>query len=433
MNAIVAERPAAPPRLGAWSWQSTVYVCLALIPIVAIPLPIPAQGGGYEHAGFTDIAGLPIILLLLARGRLPRSYVWGLTVAFLLCAVLSIFSAAGAQAREVVRVYRLCAMYAPFLLALSLPWTVERMHTALKVFWWSGLLGCLIGLGVYWLVGPVREHEQELFTSTGVVYRAGGVLGNSGGFSHLITGWAMAAICLHWIALGRLRWWQLLATFVVLIYGIVVTASRSSLLQAGTGVLFALVFVVRSGRSNVPRVMAISLAGLAFVAALVPLMSLVVSPSFFQAVLARFGLGDDPGQLVQTNRFEHWAELLNAVDWNAFGIGYKRTTDLTGLQVDNSYLRIVLELGVPGILCYLLLWFCIESNLLAGSPDRLVRRLKAAAAGMALGELARMFFSDTFTMYLSAPNFLVILAIMLRLRAGPAPPGRSDGAASHHG
>src|SRR5262249_9090264 len=156
----------------------------------------------------------------------------------------------------------------------SLPWNVQRMHTALKVFWWSGLAGSLIGLGVYWLIGPVREHEQELFTSTGVVYRAGGVLGNSGGFSHLITGWAMAAICLHWIALGRLRWWQLLATFVVLIYGVVVTASRSSLLQAGTGVLFALIFLLRGSRSSTVRVLSISAIGLAFVAALVPLMSL---------------------------------------------------------------------------------------------------------------------------------------------------------------
>jgi O-antigen ligase len=86
------------------------------------------------------------------------------------------------------------------------------------------------------------------------------------------------------------------------------------------------------------------------------------------------------------------------------------------LQVDNSYLRIFLELGLLGIFSYLAMWALVLVGLLRRGADTLVNRYRAATAALVMGELARMAFSDTFTMFLSAPTFLVLVAIALRLR-----------------
>ena len=151
----------------------------------------------------------------------------------------------------------------------------------------------------------------------------------------------------------------------------------------------------------------------------------VMDPEFLGAVLTRFGLAGDPTLLVESRRYSNWYDLIRITQWNPFGIGYKRTTDITGLQVDNTFLRIFLELGLLGITSYLAMWALMIWGLLRRTSDVVVNRFRAAAAGVVMGELARMAFSDTFTMFLSAPTFLVLVAIAFRLRsAQPAEPVR---------
>lgn len=410
-----------PQQRMQWvSVQGIVYLSLALIPLVAIPLP-----GATDDArvSFVDLAALPIFVLLLIRGRLARSSVLLFLLAFLFCAWLSILGP-DSGLKDALRVYRLCAIYAPFILALSIPWGLPTVERALKVFWWSGLLGIVLGMIVYWLFGAVREDQQRLWLagSGGSVFRAGGILGNSGGFSHLIAGWAMTAICLRWIAAKRLALAELAITFAVLVYGIAVTASRAALLQSSVAVAFTLFFVARSDRKNVPRLFLIVGSSVFLLAILVPLLVTIFDTGYLNAILARFGLGDG-NDILRSGRYAHWSELLRTIDWSPIGSGYKRTTDATGLQVDNSYLRIFLELGAIGLVSFVLMWLAIQTKLLSATIDPVVRRYQAAAAGLAMGELARMFYSDTFTMYLSAPTFMAIVAIVLRLR--------SDGGAEH--
>lgn len=409
------------PRFDAWSASSIICFCLALIPIVAIPLPGASAGfaTGADHLSFVDLFGLPLLLLLLYRARLPDSMSLLFALSFLACAWISMVNV-GDLGRETLRVLRLCFIYSPFLLALSLQWTVETAERALRVFWWSGLIGIVIGFSIYWFIGAVREQQQALFLKNGLgyVFRAGGQLGNSGGFSHLITSWAMIALSLYWIGLRRLSAAQIAVTLAALVYGVVITASRNSLLQIGLALIFTTLFVARSHRRSAGQVLVTVALVISLVALLLPLIAVITDSEVLRATMSRFGLGDDDRSIAHSIRFQNWAGLLDQLGWNPLGIGYKQTLALTGLNVDNAYLRIFLELGVAGLGFFLLLWGSIQLQLLGSrSPDAMVRRYKAAAAGLAMGELGRMFFSDTFTMYLSTPSVMVMLAIALRLRS----------------
>jgi len=412
------------PRFDSWSATSIVCFCLALIPVIAIPVPgsSSAFAAGADHISFVDLFGLPLLLLLLYRARLPDSMTLLFAASFLGCAWISMVNV-GDLGRETLRVLRLCFIYAPFLLALSLHWTIESAERALRVFWWGGLFGIVLGFFIYWFVGAVREQQQALFLKNGLgyVFRAGGQLGNSGGFSHLITSWAMTALALYWIALRRLNAVQIAVTLAVLVYGIVITASRNSLLQVGLVLMFTTLFVARSHQRSAGRVMVTLGLVVALVVALLPLIALITDSAVLNATMSRFGLGEDDRSIAHSIRYQNWAGLLDQLGWNVLGIGYKQTMELTGLPVDNAYLRIFLELGVAGIAFFLLFWASIQLRLLGcRSPDVMVRRYKAAAAGLAMGELGRMCFSDTFTMYLSTPSVMVILAIALRLRSSDA-------------
>jgi len=393
----------------------TIYLCLMLVPVFAIPI------GGGERASMVDFALVPIFLLLLIRRTLPRSVMLLFLGAFLVSAVILVPSAPR-PVLETLRVYRLFAIYAPFVLALTLPWTLRDAERALTIVWWFGLAGVLLGFSVFWTEGVVREHQQRLWIgdTSEVVLRAGGLLGNSGGFSHLITGWAMSALLLRWFALARLNLLQVALTIALLIYGVLATASRSSLLHIGATGLFAALFLVRVEPRAIFRGLFL-LAVTAVVSILAAWVLLrIMDPDFLDAVLSRFGLAGDPSLLIESRRYSHWYDLIRITQWNPYGIGYKRTTELTGLQVDNSYLRIFLELGLLGIAGYVAFWATVMGKLLSRSADPVVNRFRAAAAGIAMGELARMAFSDTFTMFLSAPTFLVLIAIALRLRSQEA-------------
>lgn len=412
------------PRFDSWSATGIVCFCLALIPVIAIPVPgsSSAFAAGADHIGFVDLFGLPLLLVLLYRARLPSTMTLLFATGFLACAWISMINV-GDLGRETLRVLRLCFIYAPFLLALSLHWTVESAERALRVFWWGGLFGIIVGFLIYWFVGAVREHQQALFLKNGLgyVYRAGGQLGNSGGFSHLITSWAMTALVLYWIALRRLGAAQIVLTLAVLVYGILITSSRNSLLQLGLVLIFTTLFVARSHRRSASRVIGALALVIALTALLLPLAAMLTDSDALHATMSRFGFGEDDRSIAHSVRYEHWAGLLDQLGWNVLGIGYKQTMELTGLAVDNAFLRVFLELGVAGIAFFLLLWASILLQLLGSrSPDVVVRRYKAAAAGLVMGELGRMCFSDTFTMYLSTPTVMVILAIALRLRSSDA-------------
>ncbi len=396
-----------------------IYIVLMLVPLVAIPI------GAGENASLVDCALFPIGLLLLYRRTVPRSAVLLFLGAFLASAILLI-PLAPKPVTETLRVYRLCAIYAPFVLALALPWDLAAAERALKIAWWFGLAGVLLGFSVFWSEGVVREHQQRLWIagSAESVLRAGGLLGNSGGFSHLVTGWAMSALLIRWLALARLNLLQVGITIALLLYGVLATASRASLLQIGASVLFAIIFSVRVEPRAIMRSLAVLMLAVLMGAAAAWALTRVMDPEFLGAVLTRFGLAGDPTLLVESRRYSHWYDLIRITQWNPFGIGYKRTTDITGLQVDNTFLRIFLELGLLGIASYLAMWALIVWGLLRRTSDVVVNRFRAAAAGVVMGELARMAFSDTFTMFLSAPTFLVLVAIAFRLRsAQPAEPG----------
>ncbi len=427
MPAILSLRKPGFPSRGTdrtreplWLTRLAVYLPLLLIPLVAIPI------GGAERASAVDIAGVPILLLLLARRTLPRSLILMFLGSFLFSALL-LLPLSPNPVLETLRIYRLAAIYAPFVLALTLPWDLEDAERALRIAWWAGLLGILLGFSVFWSEDTVRDRQQRLWIgeSSESVLRAGGLLGNSGGFSHLITGWAMGALLLRWFALARQNLFQVAITISLLLYGILATASRSSLLHIGAALFFSLLFMARvDPRSILRNILLLMVAVLLAAAAAAALLS-VMEPDFVEAVLTRFGMTGDPSLLLQSRRYDHWYDLIRITQWNPFGIGYKHTTEVTGLQVDNSYLRIFLELGLLGITSYLAMWTLVLTGLLKRTADIRVNRFRAAAAGMVMGELARMVFSDTFTMFLSAPTFLVLVAIALRLRAGqPRDPSR---------
>jgi hypothetical protein len=429
---------AVSPRVGFFRFESItreslIYLCLALIPVVVVSLPVQNTGAhgvtGDSHAGLVDLIGLPLMLLLLIK--MPRSAIFFFLFVFLSTAVISILNVQTSKIKTLFSVYRLCAIYAPFALALTLQWSPQSAERALRVFWWGGLVGVMIGFGVYWVFGAVREHQQALHLgdSGGMVYRAGGVLGNSGGFSHLITGWAMAAICLRWLGFGRLPRWQMLITLALLVYGVLVTASRSTVLQVVFAVFFSVVFMMRAGRSNAGRIVPVVGVLAAAVLFLLPIASMFVDANFLQGVMERFGMTDSRS-LTQTSRWDNWAQLIHMLGWTPFGIGYKTTTVVTSINVDNSYLRIFFEQGVLGLLSFIGFWMLVLFNLLVGSTDPQVRRIKAVAAGMLMGELARMFFSDTFTMYLSTPSMAILMAVILRLREPGAEKSADDRATS---
>jgi hypothetical protein len=409
--------------------RSLIYLCLLVIPVFVISLPMQNSGAhgvtGDSHAGFVDLIGFPLMLLLMLR--LPRSAIFFALFVFLGTALISVLSAQTSKIKTLASVYRLIAIYTPFAIALSLSWTPQAAERAVRWFWWSGLAGVLLGMFVYWIFGAVREHQQALHLgeSGGVVYRAGGMLGNSGGFSHLITGWAMSALCLRWLGFGRLPRWQLLVTLGLLIYGIIVTASRAAVLQVAAGMFFALLFMLRAGRSNAGRIVPVVGVFAIALLLLLPLAAMLVDDNFLRGVMMRFGLTDSRS-LMQTSRWDNWAQLVNLLGWTPIGIGYKTTTALTSINVDNSYLRIFFEMGVLGLLSFIAFWGLVLFNLLVGDSDPNVRRVKAVAAGMLMGELARMFFSDTFTMYLSMPTMALLMGIMLRLREPDDKVGAAD-------
>eukprot|EP00456_Euglypha_rotunda_P044198 TRINITY_DN3480_c0_g1_i3.p1 TRINITY_DN3480_c0_g1~~TRINITY_DN3480_c0_g1_i3.p1 ORF type:complete len:252 (+),score=56.01 TRINITY_DN3480_c0_g1_i3:96-851(+) len=235
----------------------------------------------------------------------------------------------------------------------------------------------------------------------------------------------MSALCLRWLGFGRFPRWQLLVTLGLLTYGILVTASRAAFLQVMVGMFFSMLFMLRAGRSNAGRVVPVIGALAVALLLLLPIVTLFLDDNFLRGVMTRFGLTDGRS-IMQTSRWDNWSQLVNLLGWTPIGIGYKTTTALTSINVDNSYLRIFFEMGVPGLLSFIAFWGLALFNLLVGSADHNVRRIRAVAAGMLMGELARMFFSDTFTMYLSTPTMAILIAIILRLRSDAASPEKYE-------
>lgn len=225
----------------------------------------------------------------------------------------------------------------------------------------------------------------------------------------------------------RLRRW-FWVVMVVALAELMLTASRGGwmVLVVGLGVIAVLV----------KRERKLFWMGPAAVA-----LVLVAFPFLFER-LADLGaedtLGGRPGNSA-TWRLDHYASLLEGTDISLFGIGPRMTEFLTlgGKPPHNDYLRLLLENGVVGLLCYLM--FILGLVLVARHSLRHLRTgfdrsLAVGFTAVVVAFICNSFGSNVITQFVLLIYLLALAAVvqaLAQLAAGtPAAAGTGAQAVS---
>ncbi len=271
-------------------------------------------------------------------------------------------------------------------LRTALPWvgTVAAVYALMQTVWEDNVI-----------YTPLYEALGKVDVQHWAVYRADGSLGHP-----LLAGLFFGVVltfCLgRWFETGRRRF---VIPALINAAGIVSTVSRGSYIAAAVGVVALLIAAMLTGRLRTPRLTAI-LAGLVAAGYLA-----LNNDSFVQRTLSVEGLASLnsrdalPQITLATAAAHHW---LGGGPANSMSVA--APFNYQGLPIENSYLQLVISVGVPGTIAFLAV--LVISAVLAYRARNL-----AALGGLVAYAVAISGFAALDT----RRNLLVLLGILIML------------------
>ncbi len=388
------------------------------------PLPGIALGNTGPHPALLfAAAGGWIGVLRLREWRFRLNPVSGAMLVFLLALLASLAPAAVYAGGEVAaaslaRVLLFGIAVYVYLYSAHGPGFVERFDPLRSIRWLLAaamLMAAFACLDFYFqFPAPAGYGAQFVWLDVGILRRAQGLfyeastLGNCCAFFLVMIATAAAMR-------ARVSKWALAGTGAMLSAALLFSYSRASILALGCA-LFALL-CLRRGHGRLGRWLLLSplmlLAGAA--------VAYFAFPEFARSYLIRAGASfefffAEPNRVL-SGRLLNWqiagGLLLEHPLYLLLGTGYKTLphSDLAGgapLVVDNMYLSLLIETGIPGLLAFL--WLNLQIMRKAYRAARMESLFGTWIFCFWVGELVQMLSGDLFTYWRVLPLYFWVLA-----------------------
>jgi hypothetical protein len=417
--------------LRAGRWLFLFFAVALLTP----PLPIPLGDSGVHIAPFVALLGLFAAVIRVEEWR-PFPAILG--PAFAAFITILLFSAC------------LAALYSGPAIALGSLFRVALFAIGAFVFWFAAagprdraadplrlakflflvaILGALFGCAdfYYQFPAPAGFEPQFVWLDTGTFRRAQGLFYEASTFGNFCAFFlVMIAVALFRpraqspaskpvLALGG----------IVLAAGVILSYSRASL----ANVLVACAALALVRRVRIGRALLWSLAAAAAAILLVRFALPTFSASYWERLTGSLQFFAESPNGVLSGRLTNWTLLsgfLLREPWHAiFGIGYKTLpySTFAGAKIiaDNTYLSLLAETGIFGLIAFLALNAAIlrEGLRAARSPHP-----RAAFFGQWIfcfwvGEIVQMLSGDLITYWRVLPVYFWVLGIAVREAAEP--------------
>ncbi len=408
-------------------WLALFFFCAILLP----PLPAPFGNAGVHIAPLFALIGLFAGMLRMSEWRAWRS-----PLPFLFCLLLAVIIESTAFA----------ALYSGWAIAFGSMARAGLFGIGVYVFvhtcsgprergvdpmrfagflFLAGAAGALFACADFYfqLPAPAGYGAQYIWVGQDVLRRAQGLFYEASTLGNFCTFFLVMVL----VSFFRPREERPCSRLVLGIGGglfaaaLIFSYSRSSLVAlAVAGCAFLYVRRVRIGRRAVAGLcIALAAAGVLVRFALPTLAShywtrLVISLEFLSSA----------PNTVLSGRVDSWKAIVDFLwqqPWHAlFGIGYK-TLPYTGyaglgLIADNTYLSLLVETGIAGLVVFIVLNFAILRTALRASraPNARASLFGSWIFCFWCGELVQMFSGDLITFWRVLPVYFWVLATAAR-------------------
>jgi O-antigen ligase len=407
-------------------WLTLFFVCLLLTP----PLPVPLGDSGVHTAPAFAALGIFVGIVRMNQWRtkitpLTASFGWFLAALLVSLSFAALYSGTTVASSSLLRVGLFAIGVYVYAWSASGPRQSDSnsLHFVRFLFSVSVIAGVFACADFYYqFPAPAGFEDQFVWLDEGVFRRAQGLfyeastLGNFCAFFLVMTmvGFfrprAESPCSKPWLAAGG----------VVFAGALILSYSRASIIA----VLVACAVFVCLRRVRIGRI----LAGACIAVSAAALVVRVALPSFAASYWDRiyyslqYVLSRPNGVL--SGRLATWTVLTNFIvsqPWHAvFGIGYKTLpyTHFVGTEViaDNTYLSLLVETGLVGLVAFLVLnGFILRAGLRAarsGNP-------RAVFLGEWIfcfwaGEMVQMLSGDLITYWRVLPVYFCVLGMAVR-------------------
>ena len=383
-----------------------IYFCFILFFIPTLTIDI---GGG--KLGVSDV--MPIIILcalFIFGGEIKNSfhYVWpSLFIGLAFVSTTLNVLIGNAEANSLINLFRLVFIFSTIIMASISALSLKEYNNELISSLLFGLLvTCLFGVAIDFLGIEVREQQQRMWLGDGQgsLLRAGGILGNTASFGHHIA--MLYAFGLFTIFKAYNIHLKILCIFIfiVVFYCLIISSSRAALLNI---VIFSLVFLFLT--KGIKSFLYMLVFGIIFFVVVYISFIYILDDSILDYSLSRLGIGSVDLGTLSSSRLDNWAAYTQIIKDNfLFGLGYKAALETYGLQVDNSFMSVLLEFGILAFLSFLLMW----ASLLVGSLLKYANHKSldnCFLVAFVLANLAHSLTLDIYTLWISFPLFLFVV------------------------
>lgn len=426
---------AAPPVVTAaiwWTllrphrWLAAFFVVLLLTP----PLPIALGDSGVHTAPLLAATGLLAGLIRINEWRtaappLALAFGWFLGALLLSLPFAALYSGPDLAMRSLLRVGLFSISVYVFLWALNGPPGAGRDPLRFTRFLFLlGVLAALFACADFYFQfpAPAGYEQQFVWLDDGVLRRAQGL------FYEASTLGNFCAFFLVMCIVGLLRPRReipcprpmLAMAGLVFATALIFSYSRASIVAVVVAcITLACLRRVRIGRTLAGTAAALLLAGVVvqyFVPSFAANYWARIATSFQNALVTPNG--------VLTGRVDTWTTLANFLadrPWHAlFGIGFKTLPYSkfvgTELVADNTYLSLLVETGVIGLIAFLYLnWHILRGSLAAArSPSPRAAFLGQWIFCFWAGEMVQMLSGDLVTYWRVLPVYFWVLGTAMR-------------------
>lgn len=397
-------------RARASSYDRALLAFLRAYALCVPLLYIRIGSGAYT---FVDVAG-PIALVFLATARFQRvniSYLF--YIIYIFTAILStlISPIATVGPTNTLLAARLFFISVPFWLALTLQSPDERdLQRVVKWMTFGCAIALSIGLALNALGIHIQDSQKLWVHGQGAIYRAGGLVGNSGAFGQTTAMMAVLLVACNSLKI-RLPPFFVPVGWSMFALGLVTSSSRSAVLMVLAFFLVVLTFNAR----YIGRALLVALIAILIIGALFAAVS-STQQEFLLESLYRLDLLNISGNstFTQSVRSQTWAYLVSEMGAiPLFGYGYKGFEKTLGQFVDNGFLLSWFEVGVLGTMMFLSAWISMSLRLLSDSLQR-VSRFSYIGLGLLGAFLARMMTGGVQADWSNAPLVFLFLGLAMR-------------------
>jgi O-antigen ligase len=399
---------------------------------VLLPPLIPPLQADWIKISVVDPLGAVSLILIVAAalcGKIRYSTFHASVIVFCIICIVTTASFWGEHefVESLLRAIRQAFVFSPIFLVALIPLQIRLYNTLLACLIVSYGLGILLSMIFYSAGFDFATAHQQFWSPEGVhvAPRAGGTVGDSSAFGHLIASWAAIAIGVLSYQPARPRKLILIALVVgVAGWGLYGALARSAILDLV--VALALLLVLHpAGLRRLTAFRLVLIVTVPLTVAVLSSFSLIAPlPQDFHDRVNRFiapfeailGFGDAPTtnlDSLSSGRLSNWATIWKVLSDNwLFGAGYKYLSLKFNLPADNMFILTFAEIGLFGSIAFVLVLAVPLIRLLSRSRrDTMLSRIGLA---MWVGQVCHAIFVDTFTFYTSMPMVLIFIALAMR-------------------